>query len=120
MDRTPLQEFSELVAVDIEGPPSDPGAVEWLVIIEMIMTMIAQIMENCPQSDAGLREAVKRPTLWQRVQVRRVVKDNASDGFGLRWRNKANRIADSMLALAAKQDDTVIDAVIDQVRNSSV
>lgn len=116
---TPLQTFSELVATQVEGPPSDPGAIGWLAIVELIMTMISEIMANCNASDAAVRESCKRPTIWQRVQVRRIVRDNAADGFGLRWRNRSNQIADAMLTLGAAQSDETIDAVVDQVRNSA-
>ena len=114
---SPLQTFSELVATQVEGPPADPGAIGWLAIVEMIMAIISEIMSNCNANDTALREACKKPSMWQRVRTRLVVRDYAADGYGLRWHNRSSEITHAILSFGAVQPDETIDAVICQIRN---
>ena len=88
-----------------------------MALIEMIMTMISDLMDNCPQNDDDLVAAIRRPSLWQRVQLRLAVRRNV-DGFGLRYRSKVNKIADSCLEVGSSCDEALIHAVVDQVRAS--
>lgn len=122
-ERTVLQDFAELVAADVAGVPKsevcagvDAGAVEWVILVELIMGFITQMLEQCQQNKASLRESVKNPTRWQRVRAHSVVKANCDECSGFRWRQRARQMTDALLTLAAQQEDTVIDQVIDQVR----
>jgi len=129
--KTKVQEFAELVAADVLGVPyadlstamaAGSGQVAGIdivtitALIELIMNMVMEIIENCPNNDKAVREAVKSPTIWQRARVRRMVKDNCDCCAVARWRTECGRIADAMISLAAKSDDATIDQAIDQVR----
>ena len=130
---TVLENFSEGVTASVIGVPKDairnglvtgkPVAgidiVSIMALIQAIMSAISGIIDNCPQNDVAVRDAIKKPTLWQRVRAGRMIRDEVGECSGFRWRRQSSRVVDEVFAQAAAASDREIDAAIDQVRNSS-
>lgn len=130
---TVLEDFSEGVTASVIGVPKEalknglvtgkPVAgidiIAIMALIEAVMAAISKIIDNCPQNDAAVREAIKKPTLWQRVRGGRIIRDHVDDCSGFRWRRQSTRVVEQVFEQAAAASDDTIDKAIDQVRNSS-
>lgn len=130
---TVLEDFSEGVTASVIGVPKDalkngivtgkPVAgidiISIMALIEAIMAAISGLMDNCPQNDVALREAIKKPTLWQRVRAGNYIRRRVEDCCGTRWGRRTSNVVSEVLAQAAASSDETIDQAIDQVRNSS-
>lgn len=75
--------------------------------IVAIITAIMEIFQNCNQSGEELRGTVRQPSRWVKARARRIVMKEL-EGVR-RW--QAGKIADDLMAEAAAQDDTTIDAI---------
>lgn len=131
---TPIQDYAEGVAakllgvqkVEVSGAVAkgagvagiDPATL--MMLIELIMEFVMQMIDKCRQPDQAVRESIKRPSLWQRVQLRHVVRSglDACEDCCCRWRYRVGEISGHMLDLAAQADDDTIDAAIAQVRTA--
>lgn len=130
---TVLQGFSEGVAAAVIGVPKktvSDGIVSGkpvvgidiiaiMALVEAIAAAISKIIDNCPQNEVAVREAIKSPTWWQRVRAQRIIRDHVDDCAGFRWRRQSSRVVEEVFVHAASSSDDVIDSAIDQVRNTS-
>lgn len=128
----PIQDYAEGVAAKLLGIPKvdvsgavakgagvagiDPATL--MALIELIMSFVMQMIDKCRQPDPAVREAIKRPSLWNRVQLRYAVRSGLDCCADLerRWRYRVGEITSIMLDLASQADDDTIDAAITQVR----
>jgi len=122
-ERTVLQDFSEGIAAIVTGEPKgvvragiDAGVVEWMVLIEMIMSIVAQFMEKCQQSKAKTQADIRDPSMWQRVKFRSACRQECRDCSLPHWRSKGNEIADALLGAGKTEEDAVVGQIIDQCR----
>lgn len=130
---TPLQDFTELVAAELLGLTKadvhealvtrqsiagfDP--ISFLAFIQAIMSMIMELINNCPQrNDRLVREAVKDSTIWQQVQLLHIVQRHANDRKAFRWRRRCREITDTLVRLGTQQSDEAIDGIIAQIREA--
>lgn len=130
---TVLEDFSEGVTAAVIGVSKDdvrkgivsgkpivgidPFAI--MALIEAIMAAISGLMDNCPQNDVALREAIKKPTLWQRVRAGNYIRQRVDNCCGTRWSRRSSDVVREVFSQAAEASDDTIDRAIDQVRNSS-
>jgi hypothetical protein len=121
MERTAVQDYAEGIAALAMGVPKsvvcagvDAKAIEWVIIVDMIMSILTQIMEQCQQSKAQVVASVKDPTRMQRARFFNVVKSNFDCCSGWGWRRKARDFADVMLQNVPA--DHVVEKIVDQCR----
>ena len=130
---TVLEDFSEGVTASVIGVSKEDvrqgivsgkpivgiDIISIMALIEAIMAAISGLIDNCPQNDVAVREAIKKPTLWQRVRAGNYIRRRVEDCCGTRWGRRTSNVVSEVLAQAAASSDETIDQAIDQVRNSS-
>lgn len=134
MNKTELQRFAEEVAASHLGmdqaklatacheAEAAPGIspVEIVALIEMIAQVVAAVLEKCPEPDpARVVSAIARPTFWQRVRVKNLMKEycDASPHRPI-WKSAAGALADQLLDSAARSAATRVRAVLAEVQAS--
>lgn len=130
---TVLEDFSEGVTAAVIGVSKEDvrqgivsgkpivgiDIISIMALIEAIMAAISGLIDNCPQNDVAVREAIKKPTLWQRVRAGNFIRRRVEDCCGTRWGRRTSDVVREVLSQAAAASDDTIDQAIDQVRNSS-
>ena len=104
MSRSALQDYAEGVAAKCCGVDKtivqtgvSVGAIEWVILIEMIMQIVMQFMEQCNQPKDTFLASVKRPTRLQKARFYNVVRSGFDDQRALGWRRQSRDFADTML-----------------------
>ena len=122
-ERTVLQDFAEGIAANVTGVPKstvsghiDVGVVEWVVLIELIMSIISTLMAECQQSKSELMTSILYPNIWQRVRFRSLVRQECRSCSLPQWRSEANKVTDALLAAGKTEEETVVGQIIDQCR----
>lgn len=101
-----LESFSQAVAADAKN--GFGITVPW----EMILDLIMQLIQNCPNSAKDLTKMAKTPTVLQKSVMRNNVrKANPT----LRWAD-ANKVADQIFAQAAELEDGQLEAAYHEVK----
>jgi hypothetical protein len=86
-------------------------------IIEIVITILTDILENCPQSSANIVKAMKAPTILQRAYVLRAVRNGCDCCGNPHTRRLAGAVHQSILARAAKLTDEEATEVVASARN---
>lgn len=73
------------------------GALDWLLIISMIMEAVMKFMEQCNQPQAAFLASVKNPTRLQKARFYNIVRDGFDDSRHFGWRRRAREFADTMM-----------------------
>lgn len=73
-----LQTHAEAVARDLspEEPQEGEFGIDPITIITLIIGIIATLIQNCPLPQAGIRSALRRPSVLQRAALWKHVKSN--------------------------------------------
>jgi hypothetical protein len=103
------------VAPDVVRAELKVGALDWLMIISMIMEAVMKFMEQCQQPKPSLLASVKNPTRLQKARFYNIVRDSFDDCRHVGWRRRAREFADTMMT--DLPPDTEIELVVDECRN---
>jgi hypothetical protein len=119
--KTKLETFAEAVAHNTLGKPDDNNAqfdiVAILQFIELVGTIVNELINACPANNKAVRESFKKPNWLQRVRFRAAVKQNCDCCARLQFRAHAGKLADNMINEASKMTDEDLDKVISEVRD---
>ena len=122
-----LQSFVVKSLARAKGVPADVvsegvkvGAVEWVIIAEMIMQFVIAMIEKCQQNRQELAATCHAPTRLQRAWFRGYVSANWTERRKWGWRLEASETADAMLTEAAVTPQDELASIVDQVRNIGV
>jgi hypothetical protein len=103
-----LEQAATAVALDIMPDNINKGPAEYGIdfpaLIELIMTIVQQVLANCPASDSAMAASFKRPNILQRVALMAQVKEYSDCCGNPSTRRHAGAIQRSMLARAAEAD----------------
>ena len=90
------------------------GALDWLMIISMIMEAVMAFMEQCNQPQTAMLASIKNPTRLQKARFYNVVRDGFDDARYFGWRRRAREFADCMMDELPPDEDIV--AIVAEVR----
>ena len=107
------------VSVDVVSGGLNAGAVEWVILIEMVMGFITQMIEQCQQTEEELAASATAPSRMQKVWFRAYVAANWRDRGQWGWRFVARDTADATLAEAARMTLTTLVGIVDEVRKTA-
>jgi len=120
-----ILKFAEGVADDVgrlATPAADDGtsvrkAVNWASLIETVISVAMELIGNCPNNDAKLKESLRGPSVVQRGFMLFKVKSacDCNGAFG-RFRGDVRAIADSMIGRVAQMAEPELDGLIAEVR----
>ena len=95
----------------------EAGAGSWVAIVELIMSVVIEIIENCPERNKLASILASGPSRWQRLQLRRTTL-NIADCCGYQmYRRESGEIADTIISLGSSKTAEEINTVIEEVTN---
>ena len=107
-----VEEFAREVTA-IYGPNAQESLfglsiIEW---IEMIMEIVIEVIENCPNSNRkGVVAAIKRPGLFNKVRFRRIARQVCPDGVDY------TQVAEACMQVASQKEEGDIETVVKEVQ----
>lgn len=106
---TMLEQCGNEVALDLmphmAGVDEDLRGIDFKTILDIVMTVIQTLMENCPQSSDKLAKSFKAPGPLQRVALLKACKDHCDCCGNPSTHKLAGAMQRSMLARAAMMSE---------------
>ena len=103
------------VPVDEVRAKVDAGAISWVVWLELVITVIQSVIENCPQRARLAGIALSGPSRWQRIRFRRLTYQAAECcGYEIH-KQDAGDIANCVMDCAAKEQETTLTDIVNEV-----
>ena len=114
-----LEEFANTAAEKVAGakPAEGEAALDFAAIIELVMSIVSQIVDNCPASDAEVVKAVKKPNLVQRAKFRALVSRECNNCWRAHLKDQSGKVSQAMLELAESTPEADALAVVYEARN---
>lgn len=107
MEQASLAVASDVLQLPVEPTVAADGTygIDITAILEIVMTVIKTLMENCPQSNANAARSLKKPNLLQRVALMSACKNHCDSCAVHFQKGLAGDMQRSMLKRAAAMSD---------------
>lgn len=123
--RSILEEKATEVAKEMEPSManSDPKkyGISFIAIIQIVMTILQTVVQNCPASAKEIAKSVKKPSIRQQAALLKECRNGCECCTPeLNMRTRAYQMSESIKKVAAQMEDDELEQLVDEVRNTNM
>lgn len=93
------------------------GAVDWIMWVELVMTVLQAVIDNCPQRNLIVSVVLGGVSRWQKVRFRRLTYDIATSCGYEKYQHDAGTIANVIMSTASAEEEEVLTEIVHETTN---